>query len=222
MKKDKTIRCLLLGLFLLSTVGILYAGGVMERGSGNLITEEFDFRDFTDFDVSGSWDVQIIQGPYGVSVAVDDNILKYVRVEKRGNTLSLSTKSGRFLRATFKATISMPDLEMISTSGSTRITFSGFDSAELSIKTSGSSRITGTACVIEQMKIDSSGSSDLDLKDCEIIDALIELSGSTRVKLTMAGGDLTGKMLGSGSIIYYGEVDNLNVRSSGSSRIMKK
>ena len=222
MKIDKMIRCLLFGLFLLSTVGILYGGGILERGSGKLVTENFDFKNFTEIDVSGSWNIQLVEGSYSVEVEVDDNILEYVRVEKRGSSLVVYTKSASFIGVTFNAYISMPDLEKISTSGSSKVRFSGFDSDDLLIKSSGSSRMTGLDCTIEQLKIDSSGSNDLDLEDCEITDVKVDLSGSTRVILTMTGGDLTGKMSGSGSITYYGEVDNLDVRSSGSSRIMKK
>lgn len=222
MKTIRLLKGLLLGIFLLGSAGILIAGGIVERGSGNLVTEEYDLRDFSEIDVSGSWDVTITRGTHRVRVEVDDNILEYVKVERRGETLSLSTKSVRVLNATFKATISMPDLERIETSGSTRVRFSGFESPRLTIKSSGSSRIVGVDCTIGQLDLRSSGSSEKDLRDCVITDAEVDLSGSTRVILTMAGGDLTGKMSGSGSITYYGEVNTLNVKSSGSSRIVKK
>ena len=87
MKKICLLRGLLLGIFLLGSVGVLFAGGIVERGSGNLITEEYDISDFSEIDVSGSWDVKITQGGYGVRVEVDDNILEYVKVERRGGTL---------------------------------------------------------------------------------------------------------------------------------------
>ena len=222
MKKERIIRIWFLGLFLLSTAGILYGGGIMERGSGKLVTENFDFKNFTEIDVSGSWNIQIVEGSYDVEVEVDDNIIEYVRVEKRGSSLVVYTNSASFIGVTFTVYISMPDLEKISTSGSSKVRFSGFDSDDLLIKSSGSSRMTGSDCTIEQLKIDSSGSSDLDLEDCEITDADVDLSGSTRVILTMTGGDLTGKMSGSGSITYYGEVSTLNVKSSGSTRVVKK
>jgi len=222
MKEVRLLRGLLLGFFLLGSVGILVAGGVVERGSGNLITEEYDIRDFTGFDVSGSWDVKITRGAYRVRVEVDDNILEYVKVERRGETLFLSTKSVRALSATFKASIAMPDLEKIETSGSSRVQFSGFESPRLTIESSGSSRIVGEDCTIGQLDLSSSGSGEKDLRDCVITDAEVNLSGSTRVILTMAGGDLTGKMSGSGSITYYGEVNTLYIKSSGSTKIMGK
>jgi len=216
------LRELLLGLFFLGSAWILVAGGVVERGSGNLITEEYNIRDFTDFDVSGSWDIKITRGTYRVRVEVDDNILEYVKVERRGETLFLSTKGVRALSATFRAIITMPDLEKIETSGSSRVQFSGFESPRLTIKSSGSSRIVGEDCTIGQLDLSSSGSGEKDLRDCMITDAEVNLSGSTRVILTMVGGNLTGKMSGSGSITYYGEVNTLNIKSSGSTRIMGK
>ncbi len=222
MKKIRLLRVLLLGIFLLGSAGILVAGGVVERGSGNLITEEFDIRDFTEFDVSGSWDVKITRGAYRVLVEVDDNILEYVKVERRGETLFLSTKGVRALSATLKASITMPDLEKIETSGSSRIQFSGFESPRLTIESSGSSRIVGEDCTIGQLDLSSSGSGEKNLRDCVITDAEVDLSGSTRVILTMAGGDLKGEMSGSGSITYYGAVHTLNVKSSGSTKIMGK
>lgn len=222
MNKERISRIWILGLFLLSTAGMLYGGGITETGSGKLVTEKYDLNNFTEIDVSGSWNIKIVKGPYDVVVEVDDNILEYVWVEKRGNSLVIDTKNVRIINATFNAIVSLPNLEKIVTSGSSRVRFSEFNAEELTIKSSGSSGITGSDCTVEQLKIDSSGSSDIDLEECDTTDASINLSGSTHVKLTMTGGELTGEASGSGSITYFGEVDSLDIQTSGSSRIIKK
>jgi hypothetical protein len=47
-------------------------------------------------------------------------------------------------------------------------------------------------------------------------------SGSSMVQITMAGGDLTGKISGSGKVIYDGEIRHQEVRISGSGSIQRR
>lgn len=222
MKKIHISRCPFLSVFLLITASIAFGRGIVEQGSGRLVTKDYAIRDFDGIDVSGSWNVKISQGAYRVSVEVDDNILDYIRVEKRGSILTLSTKGIQVLNGTFNAVLAMPRLEKINSSGSSQVAFSGFELPELTIGSSGSSHIEGMESTIGTLDLNSSGSGEYDLRGCSVTDARIKLSGSTDVTLTMTGGELTGRMSGSGSVTYYGEIRTLSVNTSGSAKIMKK
>ena len=95
------LRCLAAGVLLAVAAGAAFGRGIVERGSGNLVAKDYAISDFDGFDVSGSWDVRISRGAYRISVEVDDNILKYVEVQKRGGTLFISTKGARILPALY-------------------------------------------------------------------------------------------------------------------------
>lgn len=200
----------------------VFANGTAVTGSGNLVTKEFDILGFSSVDTSGSWKVTISEGPFKVSIEVDDNILEYVKVEKRGNALHFSTKSVRLMNGTFNAVISMPNLNKISSSGSSRISFSGLSGPELTITTSGSSQIAGQNGSFDELDVSISGSGDLDMTNCPVNDAKINISGSATILLNMTGGALTGRISGSGSVFYKGEISSQNISMSGSGKVIKQ
>ena len=65
------------------------------RGSGDLVTEEYEFADFTDVEVSHTFRADIsYSDSFSVSLEVDDNILELVEVTNEGGTLRLGLESG--------------------------------------------------------------------------------------------------------------------------------
>ena len=77
----------LLVLFAAAATAFGYAG----RESGGLVTKQLDIRGFDRVSVSGSWDVEVGQGRFAVSVTVDAHLEDDLRVERRGATLVLSS-----------------------------------------------------------------------------------------------------------------------------------
>jgi len=78
-------------------------------GSGNLVTLDKSFSDFTVVDVSWGFKVTITKADtYDVSITIDDNLVDYLQVSKSGNTLHIGLKSATYDRVTKIANIQMP------------------------------------------------------------------------------------------------------------------
>ena len=110
-------------------------------------------------------------------------------------------------------------------SGSGDITLEGCatESAAVSITGSGDIMLNGTAD--EQpagsLTLQISGSGSADLGGCAFASANVGITGSGSGTLTLGGGDLTGSISGSGEVRYRGSPALVDVRTTGSGRVIK-
>jgi len=173
-------------------------------GSGNLVTQEFEFSDFTRVEVGSAFQVEIVQADsYRVSVTADDNLFEYIQVSKVGETLKIGLKllPMRPLFTTLRAEISMPQIYDLNLSGATRGTVSGFSSTE-------------------NLDIELSGASSLNLAEMSAGDVEFELSGASRVSGDItAGGDARLDLSGASSVQLQGSAGDLVIDASGASRV---
>lgn len=213
--------------------------------AGGIVEKEYKFTNFSGIETDANWNVKITHdSKYKVKVKSTEEEMNNLIVRNDGRTVSFSTKCQYSCPKNY-AEISMPVLNKLETSGTAFVTIAGFNSSkidQLNIKTSGKSRIALDDSIIseltmdcsgstwfkgEQDKIDkltlqSSGSSKVDLNESMVTDVNFDLSGSSKVSIQMAGGDMTGKMSGSSSVVYKGSVKNQNVEISGKGSIKQK
>lgn len=263
---ERGVLWLLVAVWTLCAAPVLLAEGVVESGSGNVVTERLDFEEFTAIEVASSWEVEAVPGEFAVEVSVDDNVLDDMRVEVRGETLWLGMRAGAwFRRLTLRARVSLPELDGLQVTGSGHITAREFEAPALQIGVSGSGGVAvigcrvgaldgdisgtgdinaegcmiGTAalsisgsgdvavggeagCAGDNVSLRISGSGSADLRSCMFTDAQIRISGSGNVLLMLGNGDLTGRITGSGSVTYHGSPARVDVRTSGSGRVVKE
>ena len=111
-------------------------------------------------------------------------------------------------------------------SGSGDITLEGCarESASVSITGSGDVTLRG-ASDDEQpagaLTLQISGSGSADLGGCAFASANVRITGSGSGTLTLGSGDLTGSISGSGEIRYRGSPARVDVRTTGSGRVIK-
>jgi hypothetical protein len=68
-------------------------------GSGIVKAEKRDMSDFSNIDISGSLNVEIVaQQDFSVEVEGDDNLLDYIKTEVKGETLKIYSKKGFHLK----------------------------------------------------------------------------------------------------------------------------
>ncbi len=230
--------------------GILVAGCVAVpalttlRGSGNTVTNEYDYDGFTRIEVGSAFQVEVVQAEsYSVSVTVDDNIVEHLEVSKSGNTLRIGLKPLvrlGFGNVTLKARIALPTLEGLNLSGATTGNVSGFNSdAALNIDVSGASTLRGdiragntrvdasgasTVRLAGQagtLDVVASGASTADLEDFAAADVRVEASGASRAVVNV-NGRLDAEASGASSVRYVGEPTSVNSDTSGASSIEKK
>jgi len=192
------------------------------EGSGNMVTMEESFSDFDSVKVSHAFRVDITRGErFGVVVRVDDNLVQYLDVARRGQTLVIGLKPD--LRSSLRgvameAQACMPDLTGLDLSGASKVTIGGFrsdrdldvelsgdsslkgdiEAADIRLDISGTDRVTVSGSA-DDLRVDASGASKVDLSALEVGQADVDASGTSEVTVNAA--------------------DQLNVRASGGSRL---
>jgi putative autotransporter adhesin-like protein len=208
------------------------------RGSGKLVTESRDVRDFDRVSLGGSGKVILIQGEEeSLVIETDRNVMRYITGEVRDGTLVLGTKSGAMVSPTrLRFTVSVKDLAGLTVSGSGDLTAERVDTERLQIKVSGSGDLRIDALTAREVAVRISGSGDVDLAG-EVTEQEVAISGSGKyrggdlrsetVALTISGsGDATlwtiesldARLSGSGSASYYG-TPRTDISSSGSGNV---
>ena len=189
--------------------------------SGQRASRSYDFTNFDRIEIEGQWSVTIERGSaWSIAVETPVELLDNVEVELEGDELSVSYEGGWCSGCSrdgnvLEATITMPDIESLDLSGSTMLSFSGFDGRSLTVDVSGAVALRGASSRFDMLVLDLSGAGSVDLSDVPVTDASIDVSGAGNVKLSMAGGRLTGDMSGAGNLEYSGTVSEERVEKSG-------
>ena len=115
-------------------------------GSGNLITVEESFTGFTEVKTGYAFESTITRDPdYSISVTLDDNLEKYLKVYKLGSILYVQMEDNIYSDAQLRIDITMPNIEKVDLSGASVCYISGFSlTHDLDIIVSGASNLTGT------------------------------------------------------------------------------
>jgi hypothetical protein len=100
------------------------------KGSGDVITIEKDFTDFTKVNLATAFDGTVTwDDSFSVVIRIDENLEEYFNIEVDGNTLKIYLDSGyRYKDVTAEADITLPQLNGLSLSGASRADISGFES----------------------------------------------------------------------------------------------
>jgi hypothetical protein len=213
-------------------------------GSGNVVTKEENITGFDKVEVSNAFKVDIRQGEtFSVVVHVDDNLVQYLEVVKRGSTLKIGLKPGRtynIRKATMEADVTMPELTGLELSGASHGSITGFTSMEaLDVDSSGASFLRGDIEADDvrfdlsgasqvtlsgsagDVTIDASGASTADLTDFAVDDADVEVSGASKVTLN-ASGRLDVDASGASHVYYLGNPTLGKIDTSGASSVNRK
>ena len=192
-----------------------------ERLSGGRVNLTPALTDFTAVDVRGNWDVTITQGDdWSVALEIPTEFQDRFEARVVDGRLALGLEDkqqwfGNLDRDRFEAQITMPKLSGLSLSGASEVDFDGFDGDSLAITMSGAAEIDGTASRFDKLELAMSGAGDTDLSEVPVTDAEVTVSGAANVELNMAGGKLTGRMSGAGSLEYSGTVSEQSIATSG-------
>ena len=206
----------------------LLADGLFKRlfrsdaieGSGDLITEERDVRQFDKIKSSGSFDVFVEVGPaQSVKITFDDNLIDIIETKVRGKTLRIDNEESFLSDHVCKVEITVPELEAVTLSGSGNVEVVALksDIFECSISGSGNIEVEGE---VQEVDFKISGSGEIQAEDLEADDAYVKISGSGDVRL-QARESLEARVSGSGSIYYSGNPNSLSTNVSGSGHIKK-
>ena len=217
-------------------------GGKRVNGNGKIVTEEVAAGSFHSIDVSGAVEVRIRQNSTpSVKIETDENLLDYLDIDVRGNTLVIKTKRGVNLRPSKEVIVyaTAPAFREIEASGACNIISDNLISGNgaLEIRASGATNIN-MQVTLPRLTTDVSGSGEVVLKGTakefagsisgagsirafELItdDTELDLSGAADAQVT-ANQKLNVEVSGSGDVQYKGNA-NVNQRISGAGSVKK-
>jgi len=218
--------------------------GKQEKGNGTIETKAFNLNDFEEVSVSGSFDVELTQGPeYKVELETDANLTQYIEINKKGKTLVISEQDGFNLRPSknSKVRVTMPHVYDIAITGSgdikttsdftetekVDISITGSGDATLGIKApkvdasitgSGTARVSGST---KDQSISITGSGDYFGQELLSENATVSIGGSGTAKL-FASVKLDVSIGGAGDVYYKGSpAISKSIGGSGSVQPLK-
>jgi hypothetical protein len=212
------------------------------QGSGNIVTQEMDFADFTAVEAANAFVVDITRSDsFAVTLRVDENVMGLLDVSKAGDTLRIRLKPrSNVTNATLEASVTMPELGGLKLSGASRVYLSGFatsdqvdvelsgastldgglEAGSVDLEASGASRVAleGSA---DEMSVTGSGASTLDLKDFVVDTADIDLSGASEATVNVAERIDRVDVSGASRLRYAGDPALGDVTTSGGATVDK-
>ena len=216
-------------------------GDMFVAGSGKVSMITRDVSGYDGIRLSGQGVAQIIQdGSEGLTVQVDDNLVKYLEIEVSGRDLVIGEKSGVILEPSqpIRYIIHVKDLSRLEISGAGQVMLAALSGEKLSVEISGlgiieledaqleslgvgisgegSAQVAGAA---ERLDLDISGAGEFQAPDFQVQSARLSLSGAGRAELWVEE-SLNIDISGVGSVRYYGS-PSLMQQTSGASSVVR-
>jgi hypothetical protein len=198
-----------------------FSFGADIEGSGVRASEERDLEAFSYIALVGSPDVNVTVGEeQSVLVEADDNLLEVIETRVRGRTLKIDSDESYSSRMGVVITITVPEIEGVSVTGSGDVVVMGVDAASFSASVTGSGDVhaSGKATSVEA-KV--TGSGDIDLWELEAEEGYATVTGSGDIRIH-ATEELSAKIMGSGDIEYSGSPSTLTTKAMGSGDIIAR
>lgn len=234
-------------LFAVLMLVVIKSGAQLQKitGNGNLKKESREIANFTGVLVSGNANVDLTYGnSKSITIEGDENILPFIETVVENGNLVVRTKEKVNIRSTNKIIVHavLSKVSRLRVSGSGNITGTGdfSNDGRTDIAVSGSGNINLGMNSFNETKINISGSGNVTLRgrstnnidagisgsgniDCSEVscnDVFAHVSGSGSIKV-YANKSIDAKVSGSGNIYYKGAATNINLKSSGSGKIIK-
>lgn len=209
-------------------------------GNGNVTTQNVSTGDYSGIKVVGSMDVHLEKGNEGnISVTTDSNLQEYIVIEVKGDELVIKTKKGYYLKTKkgIHVTVPFQDISEVRLTGSgdvdtkdtinanmfeVSVTGSGdivlaidAQSVDASITGSGDVTLEGST---NNLEVTVTGSGDFKGFDLQSNNTEARVSGSGDVRV-VAKESINARVSGSGDIVYKGNPDRKDTKTSGSGDI---
>ncbi len=206
--------------------------------AGKIVEKTYDFKDFTNLEISGEMQYVISQsGGYGVVLTCHENMIEHLDVYQSGNTVHIGVKFGTYSDTALRVEIGMPQLNKLAVSGSCEGSATGFDPAsdlainvagdsklnasliagKTALDISGDSEVTGTLTATgTQIKVAGASRLNMNIKTGQ---TGVDISGESEVTGTLEALDSRITMSGDSNCILTGSAGNTTIDLSGSSQM---
>ena len=213
---------LIVSLIFTSGFGFISDFGPSITGSGNVVTETYDFSGFTSVEAEEGFEVVITKSDsYAVSVTTDDNVIDKVQISRPGDALHLEMAPVNVRTFTLKAVISMPELYELTLSKGSHGEVSGFSSSRdfvLGLSAGSHVEMVGSA---GGLVLEASGGSHFDLTDFHVRNANVEMYGGCHGTISVDE-RIDADLSGGSHLKYLGDPELGDIEKSGGSTLEKK
>jgi Putative auto-transporter adhesin, head GIN domain len=207
--KNPILATIFLFLLLLANTNTAFAQSRPLRGSGNIITKAYDFKDFDKVelaDLDGKTTIEIGK-TFAIKIEIDDNLLPILKVENRNGKLLIAfdknENNRRYIEDTgLRIHITMPEISVLEHHGNSGVVVNGIVGRYFSIENDGNGGATlnGT---IDKLDIKQRGNGSVQAKNLTAKFVSVNAAGNGSVKVN-ASVSLSAKGKGNGSIINTG------------------
>lgn len=196
-------------------------------GSGRLEREAREVGDFDAISLSGIGTLIVEQGAETeLHIESDDNLLRYLESDVRGNTLYLGVEEGTNVLPSqgIRYEVTVTTLEQISLSGFSNVEIDDLETDRFILEVSGGGDVEVDELIAETLEVTISGVGSVDVEDGAVTDQEITISGggdygardlaSAEAKINISGlGKATVRVSetldvsisGGGSVNYFGD-----------------
>lgn len=198
----KITVALLVFVFVLSACSFTPPGTV--TGSGKMVTESFNVRDFDQISLGTSGVLYIEQGDaFSLVVETDDNVLPVLDIAVEMGVLTLRTtpEVSMLQFETLIYRVTMPALSSLDISGSADVRVEDFTADTLSININVSGDVTFANLDVTSLSARIGGSGDLILPNVFAENIFAEVNNSGQMEMAGVTESLTVKTSGSGDLL---------------------
>ena len=206
---------------------LIAAGLLLAPAAANAATREWHPAQFDRIELSGSWDVEVVQGPAGsVRAEGDADTLARMEVRVDGDGLHIGTKrgdwsSGGWHRDRVHVTVVAPmPLRAASVAGSGNMGIARVETPHFAGSVAGSGNMALMSVAAREVALSIAGSGNVRAAGrAERVTTSIAGSGDVRIG-DLHAADLTGEIAGSGSLVAFAtRTARLSIMGSGDARV---
>lgn len=207
MKKPVSFRSLLLLILSMSLTGSGYSQNFIPvKGSGPSIEKVISVSGFNAIDVSGGFDVVLVQGSTeSLTLTVQENLFEYITASVENGTLKIYTHHNIWSTRPMKARISFKDIKGLKVSGGGDIygeTPINAEALEVSVSGGGDLKSEINS---NQLKCQITGGGDAEISG-KINEYNLNISGGGDLKSKVSSGQISCRMVGGGDIHLTNDV----------------
>ncbi|HEY5885343.1 MAG TPA: head GIN domain-containing protein [Pyrinomonadaceae bacterium] len=190
------------------------------HGSGNRQREQRQVAAFTAISTDGAFDITVTsQKDLALEIEGDDNILPLVGTDVSGNVLHIKNRKGYSVSQPIKITISVPNLEAVTSNGAGRIRVSGLKNERFELDINGAPTLE-TSGETEMLKIKANGAGNIDTRRLRATKADVNSNGVSTIELH-AREQLDIVVSGPSNVTYEGD-PTVNKTINGPGTVQKK
>lgn len=190
------------------------------RGSGNRQREERQVASFSSIETNGAFDITVVsQKQHTLEIEGDDNVLPMIATDVSGNVLHIRNRSSYSVSQPIKITISVPNLEAVTSNGAGRLRITDLKNDRLELDINGAPAIEASG-ETKFLKIKANGAGNIDTHRLRATRADVNSNGVSQIDL-YAREQLDVVVSGPSNVTYEGD-PVVNKTINGPGTIQKK